>query len=378
MQISIVDRIRARAAKAPDALAASGGGSRLSYGELDRRSNGLARWLSAKGVRAEVPVALLMEPSPDFAVAALAVWKAGGAYLSPDPSLPDGELGSILDDAAAPVAITHRRLAAGIGIDSRFLADLDVAGPEIFRDSGTPLPAACAPDDLAFIAYAAEAGRYRGIEFNHRSLTGMVDWHHRAFGVTSMDRASQSAPAGACESLWEIWPYLAAGASVHFAEEGIRNSPALLRSWISAERITAAFAPSGLAAAGWPGHPPRFVLTPAAGRSAQDSMAPLTVATYGPPECLSMALCGGEAAAGSRVYVLDENMYPAELGVEGDLYVAGTAVARGYRNAPGLTAMKFGPDSSPAGGRCFKTGERARVLPNGRVQPVDGRPSWLN
>jgi acyl-coenzyme A synthetase/AMP-(fatty) acid ligase/acyl carrier protein len=228
------------------------------------------------------------------------------------------------------------------------------------------------------------------VEITHESLLNLIHWHQQAFGVKSIDRASQVANVCFDAAVWEIWPYLATGASLYFAEDETVSDPELLRDWLVSERITIAFIPTPLAerllTLPWPSETAlRTMLT---GADTLHVYPPaglpfLLVNNYGPTECTVVATSGpvhsnastdqlppiGRAIANTELYILDEagNQVPAET--TGELHIGGIGVARGYRNRPQLTARRFIPN--PFGARpderLFKTGDLARFLPDGQI-----------
>ena len=246
------------------------------------------------------------------------------------------------------------------------------------------------PDALAYIIYTSGSSGYpKGVEITHGNLSHLIEWHQKAFGVQSSDRASHLAGLGFDAAVWEIWPYLAAGASVCLADEATRTSPELLQKWMIAEQITIGFVPTALAEPlldmDWPETTAmRFLLTggDTLHRRPRAGLPFACVNNYGPTECTVVATSGvvvpGQSAApsigrpikGASVHVLDENGAPVAQGALGEIYIGGNGVGRGYRNLPQLTATKFVPDpfSEPPGGRMYRTGDLGAVLPDGQIE----------
>ncbi len=199
-------------------------------------------------------------------MSALAVLKSGAAYLPLDPSTPADRAAFILNDAGAPILLTHRRKASGIPSGPWRVIELDGASAESFAGRAAAGRGAelapdgfdkLAADSLAYVIYTSgSSGQPKGVDLTHANLLNLVDWHIAAFGVTAADRASQVAGLGFDAAGWEIWPSLAAGASVHIADELTRRSPHALRDWLVAEKITISFVPTILAEpllqANWP------------------------------------------------------------------------------------------------------------------------------
>jgi acyl-coenzyme A synthetase/AMP-(fatty) acid ligase len=228
------------------------------------------------------------------------------------------------------------------------------------------------------------------VEVTHGGLANLVSWHRHAFQVTPGDRASHVAGLGFDAAVWELWPYLAAGASVHMADEATRSSAELLRDFLLARKLTISFVPTPLAermlTLEWPNQTPlRMLLT---GGDTLHHYSPVNlpfmlVNNYGPTECTVVATSApvlsdkrsaplphiGRAIANTEIYLLDEDLHPVQPGTPGEIYVAGAGVARGYRNRPDLTAERFikNPFSAESGSRLYRTGDLGRLLPDGNI-----------
>ena len=381
--------VSAAALAAPNSAALAAGSASLTYAELDARSNHLAAYLRSLGVGTEVPVGLCLDRSFDYIVSALAVWKAGGAYLPLDPSWPAERRAFALEDARAPVLITRSASTP----KARYIVDLDRDALAIAREAeGHGFQCAeVKRDHLAYIVYTSgSTGEPKGVEITHGNLLNMVFWHRRYYGVTAQDRASQLLGLGFDASMCELWPYLTAGASVALADEGVRTSPDALREWIVAEGITIAAAPSVLAEpllrALWPKHTAlRYLLS---GGDALHVHPPVglpfrVVNNYGPAECTVVASAGvvpagsntsappaiGTPVANTQVYLLDERRQPVLPGSTGEIYIGGSSVGRGYRNRPALTEERFldDPFRPIAGARMYRTGDLGALLADGQI-----------
>ncbi len=389
---SIAARIASHAAIAPDRPAILDGSTNISFAELERRSNQLAGYLRELGAAPDSCVGLLLDRSIDFVVAALAVMKSGAAYLPLDSSTPADRAEFILADAGASILLTHRGKAPvnPVAQGQRRVIQIDGAhAPEIASRSSAPSDFDPAPHSLAYVIYTSgSTGRPKGVEISHANLCNLIDWHQSAFHVTASDRASQVAGLGFDAAVWEIWPHLTAGASLHFADEMTRRSPQALRDWIVAEQITISFVPTVLAEqmlhAKWPHNTSlRFLLTGAdtLHRRPSEHVPFVVVNNYGPTECTVVATSGtvsssaegaptiGRAIANTSAFILDESLQPVGDGEAGELCLAGAHVGRGYRNNAALTAERFAsytpPNRSPV--RIYRTGDRARWMENGEI-----------
>jgi amino acid adenylation domain-containing protein len=388
---SIASRIAAHAAAAPHHIAVADKDAILTLGELDFRSNRLSARLIEAGVGPDCCVGLFLDRSADFVAAALAVLKAGAAYLPLDPSTPADRAAMIVADAGAPLVLTHRRKTRDWADGAWRILDIDATDTSVGEATAAPCSVEPDPESLAYVIYTSgSTGRPKGVEITHANLLNLIEWHQAAFAITGADRASQVAGLGFDAAAWEIWPHLTAGASVYIADEMTRRSPQSLRDWLVAMKITISFVPTILAEqllqAQWPPETAlRMLLTgadvlhrrPAAG------LPFVLVNNYGPTECTVVGTSGvispdtdiecppsiGRPISNASVLILDNNLRAVRPGEAGELCLAGALVGRGYRNLPELTASRFvtysGPSESPR--RIYRTGDRARLLPNGEI-----------
>lgn len=398
---SIVEMVAARAQVSPNAPAVVCNGATLSYGELDQRANQLANRLLELGVGRETVVALCLDRSADSVICSLAVLKAGGAYLPLDSAYPIDRLAFMLNDSQPRVLITGKDLASKLSDGPWAVIDIDNDGT---RASGAPVagsmtarrctPEACVPisnDQLAYVIYTSgSTGQPKGVEVTIENLLNLISWHQEEFSVSANDSASHLASVGFDAAVWEVWPYLTAGASLHLPDEATRLAPESLRDWLVANQITISFVPTALAEPlmqmDWPANTAlRFLLTGAdtLHRYPQNGLPFEVVNNYGPTECTVVSTSGrvssanesnglptiGRPIINSQVYILDQNLREVAPGTAGELYIGGANVARGYRNRPDLTSEKFirNPFSAEVGARLYRTGDLARFLPNGEI-----------
>ena len=246
--LRVHELVSRQAEATPDALALANDSSVLAYRELEQRSNRMARHLRALGVGPDVLVGLCVERSPLMVVGALAILKAGGAYVPVDPSYPQERIALMLDDAGPRVLVTQTSLAQQLSAHGREIVILDREVPQIVNQSPGALADSGSLNDLAYVIYTSgSTGQPKGVEITHAGLLNLIFWHLQAFAITPSDRASQIASLGFDAAVWEIWPYLVAGASVQFSDEITRSQPERLRDWMVTERITTSFVPTPLA-----------------------------------------------------------------------------------------------------------------------------------
>lgn len=387
----VAELVRQQAAANPTAIAVAAGSEVLSYTELDRQANRLANYLRSIGVGRDTAVGLFLERSPAMVVAALAILKAGGAYVPLDPAQPVARLGFMLQDSEARVVVSTTSLAERLSTGSWQVVTLDGDADKIAAEPESEPEHIAKPEDLAYIIYTSgSTGQPKGVEIVHSGLSNLVAWHRRAFQVTSADRASALAALGFDAAVWEIWPYLASGASLHLVEDNVRNDANALRKWIVSQRITITFVPTAIAESllqlEWPKETSlRFLLTGADTlKKYPSSRLPFVfVNNYGPTECTVVTTSGvvapnssaqqppaiGRPIDGVEVYILDDRRQPVSEGTAGEVYIGGASLARGYRNRPDLTAERFisNPFSAVPGARLYRTGDLARWLPDGQI-----------
>jgi amino acid adenylation domain-containing protein len=383
--------VERQAAVNPNSVAVVAQDCVLTYHELNSRAGELANRLCSIGVGPDVLVGLCLKSSIAMVVGALGILKAGGAYLPLDPAYPAERLSLILNDAKAPVLVTAQCRAGSLPAGAWRVIGLDIEGRMADGPSSPSPVTEASPESLAYVIYTSgSSGQPKGVEIAHKSLLNLVRWHQHAFAVTPADRASQLAGVGFDAAVWELWPYLTAGASVHFADEAIRTEPEALRDWLLSRQITISFIPTVMAerimALDWPAEIPlRVVLTGAdtLHRYPSAKLPFLLVNNYGPTECTVVATSTpvlpdecpsqrppiGRPITNTQVYILDEHLKPVPKGTPGELHIGGAGLARGYLNLPELTAEKFIPNpfSREPGARLYKTGDLARYLPDGQI-----------
>ncbi|HEY0606205.1 MAG TPA: amino acid adenylation domain-containing protein, partial [Herpetosiphonaceae bacterium] len=386
--------VEAQAAEHPDAIAIVCAEQALTYRHLDRRANQLAHQLQALGVGPDVCVGLLLTRSPDFAIGALGVLKAGGAYLPIDIAYPPERIQFMLEDAQAPILLTQSHLLQAAPAHDLRTICLDTDWTTIAQMPETPPRSTATAEHLAYVIYTSgSTGRPKGVGVPHRGALNLVTWHRRAYDLSPDDRATLLASLAFDASVWELWPYLASGASLHLPDDEIRSAPGALVEWLIAQEITICFMPTPLAEAVLAEPttaqlPLRALLTGGDVLHAQDwSRLPFPVINhYGPTENTVVTTCAaveatsaalpsiGRPIANTQVYLLDSNLQPVPIGAAGQLYIGGDNLARGYLRRPALTAERFVPnpfggslEGTSAGSRLYRTGDLGRYLPDGRI-----------
>jgi amino acid adenylation domain-containing protein len=387
----VVDSVSACAAANPQDVAVVDGYRQLTYGELEGRANQLVRLLQEQGVAPNALVGICMRRSQEFIIAVLAILKAGAAYLPLDPDCPVNRLSTLLRDSGTKLVVTHSSSAQQVPYGNWQTVILDAAGTATALYSRSATGVQANADDLAYVIYTSgSTGRPKGVEITHSNLMNLVQWHQRAFSISRDDRAIFQASPGFDAAVWELWPYLTAGACVYLVDDRIRTSPQPLRDWMVANRITISFLPTALAEQmlelSWPRETAlRFLLTGAdtLRRRPRIGLPFAFVNNYGPTEGTVVSTSGivqaddssgelpsiGKPIDNVQAYVVDERLQTVPTGTPGELLIGGANVVRGYLNLPELTAQNFIPDpfSNDPKARLYRTGDLVRYLPSGEI-----------
>ncbi|WP_338125273.1 amino acid adenylation domain-containing protein, partial [Pseudomonas congelans] len=374
--------IEARAASAPESVAAQMGEQCLHYGEMNHRANALAHHLISLGVGVDDRVAVMARRGLDTLVAMLAVLKAGAGYVPVDPSHPDERIAYLLADSAPKVLLTQQALMSRVPETAVPVIAFD--RPEWPQRLDNPQMAGLNATHLAYVIYTSgSTGQPKGVMVEHRTLGNLIDWHCQTFDLQAGSHTASVAGFGFDAMAWEVWPALCTGATLHLPPADVSNEQidALLDWWI-AQPLQVAFLPTPVAEYAFSRgltHPTLRTLLIGGDRLRQFQRDPgfTVINNYGPTEATVVATSGrllpdgsldiGTPIANTRVYLLDEHQQLVPLGVAGELYVAGAGVARGYLNRPEMTAERFLRDPFHADARMYRTGDLARWNADGTL-----------
>jgi amino acid adenylation domain-containing protein len=402
------------AARDPGHPALAWEGGVLSYGDLNARANRWAWLLRSRGVGPETRVALAVERSPEMIVGLLAVLKAGGAWVPLDPAWPVERLAFMVEDSGAGLLLTQRHLAGQIAVPIPvLLLEDDAAGwSEENPIQGT------GPDQAAYVIYTSgSTGRPKGVVAINSGLAAFARSMAGILRAEPADRYLQFPSFSFDASLVSIASVFAAGATLVLHPRVTELSFAELRAFCVSQGVTLVDQPAAflreivgqLAASGKPerlfGDAPIRALDTGGESLSRETLhqwargeggGTLFLDSYGPTEAtvattiytVTAREAGrmeratiplGRPLPGVEVYLLDTAMRLVPLGVPGDLYVGGVGLTRGYLHRPDLTAEAFLPDplSGRPGARLYRTGDRARWLPDGNLEFLGRRDAQV-
>ncbi|MEM7201067.1 MAG: SDR family NAD(P)-dependent oxidoreductase [Planctomycetota bacterium] len=367
-------RVAAALADAPSALAIDDGTVRWSRAELAAQASRVAAHLAAAGVRPGARVAIALPRSGAWVAALLGTWRLGAAYVALDPDEPTHRRAVMLRAADAAACITREECGTGWCGLTPSLTLTDLASCPAVAE---PAAAAVGDEAAAYVVFTSgSTGTPKGVVVSHGALRGLVQWHLRTYQLAAGDRVAQTASPGFDAAGWELWPALAAGASLHLPRDAVRNDPRELWSWLAAQRIGVAFAATpvceGLLATPRPAALALRALLTGGGRlhaPPREALPFALVNHYGPSECTVVATCAvvtpgrpgappiGRPIDGVGVRLVDGHDQPVPVGAVGEIVLSGPALADGYLGAAGVDGF--------AGAGEYRTGDRASLDASG-------------
>ncbi|HZF07642.1 MAG TPA: amino acid adenylation domain-containing protein [Thermoanaerobaculia bacterium] len=388
-EATLADLLAEPAARTPDALAVITGSGALSYGELDRRANRLARHLRGLGVGPESRVGVCLDRSPALLVGLVGVLKAGGAYLPIDPETPRARVASLLASAGVEIVVAEERFRPLV--EPATIVALDSAGPQIARlDSSVPAPTAFAGNLACVIYTSGSTGAPKGVLLTHRNLVNLVASFLDSYRPTPEDRILPLTALGFASFVGEIFPLLCSGGGLVLpGREEILDVSALV-TLIDRHGISmVSTVPSMMARLNaLRDRLPRLRLILVGGEalSAGDVDKLLgsvrIVNGYGLTETSVCSTCRtlvpadlapgtlppiGRPLQNHRILLLDRHLQPLPVGCPGEIHVAGDGLARAYLGDPAATAERFLPDPWETGGRMYRTGDLGLVRSDGEL-----------
>jgi len=387
--------------KTPEAIAVVFKNQSLSYATLNQKANQLAYYLQTLGVKPEVLVGICVERSLEMVIGLLGILKAGGAYMPLDPDYPAARLAFMLEDAKVPVLLTQSSLKEKLPPSQASMVCLDTDWAMISRLSDKNLDSGVKSENLAYVIYTSgSTGKPKGVMITHGSLVNFIKTAIVEYELTQHDRILQFSSISFDASAEEIYPCLVCGGRLVLRSNEMLNSVPIFLKKCRALELTVLDLPTAFwhkvtseLAEGKVRLPESLRLVIIGGEQAlsasvtlwQKSVGatPRLVNTYGPTEATVVTtmytlpspaerkwevLPIGRAIDNVQTYVLDKDLQVVPPGVQGELYIGGAALARGYLNHPELTAENFIPNPFDPEARIYKTGDLVRSLPDGNIE----------
>ncbi len=371
----------------------------LTYQELHHRSNQLAHYLRHMGiVKSQGPVGIGMGRTPDLIVAILGVLKSGGAYLPLDATYPAERIAYLAEDSKMPLVLSHSDFSDNFKELKTECLFLDTRVAEIGQEPTSMPHISVASDEPAYVIYTSgSTGQPKGVCCHHKGVMNLLmDFQDRK-PIGEGDLGSWWTSLNFDVSVYEIFSTLTAGAALVMTPEPVRTDAPALMEWLYGLRVTSAYLPPMMLTDldVWIKKNPdkctlrrllvgvepiQEILLDSISENVRDLQI---INGYGPTEttvCATLYGVGpenephenvpiGKPVRHMWVYLVDSNGQPVSEGDPGEIWIGGTGVALGYLNRPQLTAERFRPDpfSKDSGARVYKTGDMARLLPDGNL-----------
>ncbi|MCK4259562.1 MAG: non-ribosomal peptide synthase/polyketide synthase, partial [Halanaerobiales bacterium] len=366
--------------RTPENIAVVYGDQQLTYGELNKRANQIAQVLQTKGVRVEEIVGIMVEPAVEMIVGIFGILKAGGAYLPIDPTYPVDRITYMLNDSEINVLLTQVNLKEKIQFEGQLLF-LD--NQHLYQKESSNLLMQSQPTDLAYVIYTSgSTGKPKGVMVEHRSLVNLVTWHNKNYGVTEVDRSTKYAGFGFDASVWEIFPYMIAGASLHIIDNEIRLDIHKLNEYFERHKITISFLPTQICEEFMTLKNKSLRKLLAGGDKLKHYLPQRydIVNNYGPTENTVVSTSFlvdnnfdnipiGKPISNVQILILDKHNNIQPIGVPGELSILGASLARGYLKRPELTEKSFVTNPFAVhGATMYRTGDLARWMLDGSIE----------
>ncbi|WP_067503771.1 non-ribosomal peptide synthetase [Actinoplanes sp. TFC3] len=365
----------------PDAVALVCDGALVTYADLDRRSNRIARTLLARGAGPGRFVGICLSRGPDLVAAVLGVLKAGAAFLILDPQHPPLRIAGIIADAAPVTVLVEPGTAAKIAADHHLAIDS-------IEGSADPVEFTAGPEDLAYVLYTSgSTGTPKGVLIEHRNVVAFIASVQELFELTPADRELGFASYTFDVSVFETFSALLTGARLVLARDDERTDPPRLQALLEAQEVTVTDLPPSVMALLDPDRLPALRIVFVGGEAFDGALVNRwnggrrLFNGYGPTECTVTMIvqeCAGHwdapppiglPMANHVAHVVDATGRLVPTGVPGELVIGGAGLARGYLGQSELTASKFiaDPFGTTPDGRLYHTGDLVKRLPDGAI-----------
>lgn len=368
---------------------------RLTYTELDRRSNQLARYLKKRGVASEDLVGICADRSLELIIGLLGILKAGGAYVPLDPHYPQQRLAYMLEDTQVGVVLTQESVASNLPDNDAQVVLLDKDWADIAGEEDGDLVPVSKPGDLAYVIFTSgSTGRPKGVQIEQRSVIQLFDATEGHLNFSPSDTWTVFHSYAFDFSVWEIWGPLLTGGTLVLVPATATQSPSQLAALIQQENVSILnLTPAALRplVQVLDTSPPSLRHIVCGGEALPGELGRHVIEKgfslwnfYGPTESTVWATCQrveekdtlfasvpiGTPFEGRQIYILDDKLNLLQPGETGELCIGGEGLARGYLKRPQLSAERFIPHpfSDNPSAHLYRTGDLARVLEDGKIE----------
>ncbi len=388
-ETNIARMFQGQAARTPNNTAIIWADQRVTYRDLDARSNRLAHYLQSAGIGPETLVGLAVDRSYEMLVAMLAILKAGGAYVPVDPSYPSARIALMIEDSHLGFILTAEQIREGLPASPARIISLDGEAEAIGAQSPAPVRSSGTENNLAYVIYTSgSTGKPKGVMVEHRNVINFFTGMDQVIGAEPgvwLAVTSICFDISVLELLWTV----TRGFQVVIHGEGnsdkipaeilrhgathLQSTPSLLRALVSGPESLEALGKLKKILIGGEALPASLIA------SLRQSFTGEIYNMYGPTETAiwstvyrvqeqRSSIPIGKPIVNTQVYVLDSSNQPVPPGEIGNLLIGGDGVVRGYLNRPDLTAERFVHDTFRPEGRLYRTGDLARFMPDGNLE----------
>jgi amino acid adenylation domain-containing protein len=382
-----------------DSIAIEYDNGSVSYRELNEKANKVAWFLNSKGVGQDMLIGVMVRRSLEMITAILGILKAGAAYVPIDPDYPEDRIRYLLEDSKVSIVLGSRNLSVDVG---EWRGDL-ICVEDILDMQDLPvenLDIEYHPDRLMYVLYTSgSTGKPKGAMIKAHAFVNLLTWFIGEFGINKEDNNLFIAPVSFDLAQKNLYATLICGGKLSLYPPGyydynvmsdiilerkitiINCAPGAFYPLVGFNQDTGFEKIKTLRYVFLGGEPINLMKLDSWMKA--DSYGCEIVNTYGPTECTDITTAFrvkkgdystsavvpiGKPIYNTKVYILDKDMKPVPLGVDGELCIGGIGLARGYFEKPELTAEKFVKCPHLFSEIVYRTGDLARWFPDGNIE----------